>query len=324
MKNGKSESWADQAHCLKALHLACNVVCLGRSEAEHCEAIPSCFLGDSNWILENVLLGGTSLIAQWRHRKPNEVQKLLPGTTDKSAEHYMRTIIIMRNVISQVSQFKIYALYILDSRDWVATCHCNASCDWIPLPVWTPANHLQPPQTSAGKRMGNSAAGHLKSNFQVKISLYKSVKNCWKHNNSTEYCLPRLESASTEAARFKQSSALGHSRLNISKSLHINVKVPWAPSKRFSKLSTFLCKSWKSTTFSLWNYMYWNKIHKNILKHPKLFLLCGARGENEVMTGYTERSINTASIPKQLHLVDHGRLDKLNEFHNNLIQNQRH
>ena len=31
------------------------------------------------------------------------------------------------------------------------------------------------------------------------------------------------------------------------------------------------------------------------------------------MTSYTERSINTASIPKQLHFVDHGRLDKLNE-----------
>ena len=30
MKNGKIESWADQAHCLTALHLACNVVCWGR------------------------------------------------------------------------------------------------------------------------------------------------------------------------------------------------------------------------------------------------------------------------------------------------------
>jgi len=56
---------------------------------------------------------------------------------------------------------------------------------------------------------------------------------------------PMLERDSTEAAIFKQSSAVGISSLSVWKSLHSNVKIPLEPVSRFSTMSTLLCSSWK-------------------------------------------------------------------------------
>ena len=53
-----------------------------------------------------------------------------------------------------------------------------------------------------------------------------------------------LDRDSTEAAIFKQSSAVGISSLSVWKSLHFSVKIPLEPVNRFSTMSTLLCSSW--------------------------------------------------------------------------------